>query len=359
MKMYRGWQWPVVMIFALMVCFACCKTKKKAVENGVKAPDSLLAIDSTNVDSVLADTIDMAEAEHPLRIGVVWRRDMSSSTFVGVLMALREAGVEPVVIGPVKDPFLPYRGDRLSNLCLDNHGILRQSYANRVKRDSERDIGLADTLAGIAGMVFPGGEDMSPTLFRVPEPWHGIESELYYDSTRDVSDYLLMRWCLDHDIPSLCICRGMQVLCILSDVPMIQDIAQYYRLQGKRYNHVHRGLVNGKRRFSRHDVEITDTASLLYKIAGSKIVKNAPSWHHQAARPVLGDNLKLTAFTTTNGIRIVEGVERSDKKFFLGVQWHPEIAVRKSLEGASDADEFMSYDEGMKYFEALVEACRK
>ena len=40
----------------------------------------------------------------------------------------------------------------------------------------------------------------------------------------------------------------------------------------------------------------------------------------------------------------------------VGVQYHPEVAIRKVLEDEEDADLFMSYDEAMKLFDALIDA---
>lgn len=69
---------------------------------------------------------------------------------------------------------------------------------------------------------------------------------------------------------------------------------------------------------------------------------------------VEGTPLKVTAVTNTNGIDIIEAVERTDKPFFIGVQYHPEVAVAKHSNGAADASRFMSYDSALCYFSALV-----
>ncbi len=346
-----------LLIFCIPI-FTCCSSKDK-LQNNNKVDNIDTITDIVKVDSTSDSTSVIIKAESPVRIGVAWRRDTTSSTFRGVIMAIKECGAIPVVLNLQKSPKLTYSGNKLNPRHEDIHGVLRHKYAEIVKEESRMDIGIADSLSGIDAMIFPGGEDMSPTLFAVPEYWHGIKSEKYYDSTRDVSDYLLMRWCLDHDMPTLCICRGMQVLCILSDVPLIQDLATYFRQRGKAYNHAHRAQTSEGRRFARHDVKITDRSSLLYQIADTDLIHNAPSWHHQSAKPFKDGKLKLTAVTTTNGIDVIEGVERTDKTFFVGVQYHPEISVKKTLEHAIDAPFFMSYEEGMQYFYSLKEAAKK
>lgn len=61
-----------------------------------------------------------------------------------------------------------------------------------------------------------------------------------------------------------------------------------------------------------------------------------------------------TAVTQTSGIDIIEAVERTDKPFFIGIQYHPEVAVSKHSNGAADASRFMDYDQALCYFRALV-----
>lgn len=95
------------------------------------------------------------------------------------------------------------------------------------------------------------------------------------------------------------------------------------------------------------DVRFTETLM-------SETVSNVPSWHHQAVLSVEGTSLKVTAVTKTSGIDIIEAVERTDKPFFIGLQYHPEVAVAKHANGAADASRFMDYDNALCYFRALV-----
>ena len=57
-----------------------------------------------------------------------------------------------------------------------------------------------------------------------------------------------------------------------------------------------------------------------------------------------------------HGIAIIEAVERPDKTFAVGLQFHPEAAIVKQLEGADDADKNMDYDTGIQFFARLIEA---
>lgn len=74
------------------------------------------------------------------------------------------------------------------------------------------DSNTADAIGNISFVLFTGGEDISPALFYSPESWPGIVEEIDYNAERDVSDFLTMTYCLDHDIPLMGFCRGMQML---------------------------------------------------------------------------------------------------------------------------------------------------
>ena len=83
--------------------------------------------------------------------------------------------------------------------------------------------------------------------------------------------------------------------------------------------------------------------SLRFRLIGTEIIKEIPSWHHQAVRSVEGTRLAITGETDTAGERIIEAIERPDKTFVLGLQYHPEIAVVRGTDEAS-----------LVYFTAIV-----
>jgi len=295
----------------------------------------------------------------PIRIGIAWRGDSTSISYTSALLSVRMAGAIPVPLPLLKSPFLEYDGDDLSGQYMDEHGIVKQEYADKVKADPFAGQDIAGMLDGLDGLIFTGGADIGPTFYRIPEPWHGIEAEGNCDGRRDVSDYILMSWCLEREpqLPVLCICRGMQMLCVVSGAQMIQDLPSYFAAHGLPYDDVHR--IEAKdghgRDFAVHDVAVVDHTSLLQKIVGGDIISRVPSWHHQAVRSVEGTSLKVTAVTRTDGLEVIEAVERTDKPFFIGIQYHPEVAVAKHVSGAADASRFMDYDDALRCFSALIE----
>ena len=115
---------------------------------------------------------------------------------------------------------------------------------------------------------------------------------------------------------------------------------------GKGYAYEHRNepkKPGSYRDFAFHDVDVTEKNSILYRIAGAATVRRVPSWHHQMVGSVEGTRLKITGVTVTDGIGVIEAVERPDKTFVLGIQYHPEIAVVRGLD-----------DSSVEYFRAIV-----
>ena len=297
----------------------------------------------------------ISKNDAPIRIGIAWRGDTTAISFVSAVTSIREAGCVPVLLPMLKSPALEYVGDNLSTNFLDEHGILLQEYADMIKHDTYKGVNIPEVLCGLDAVVFSGGADICPTLYRIPEPWHGIEAD-GYDARRDVSDYMLMAWLLERDtLPVLCICRGMQMLSVVSGASMIQDIPSFLESQDKVYHYEHRQqLIDGTiSDFAKHDVVVLDSNSLIGRIVGIDTIYNVPSWHHQAVLSVESTPLRITAVTPTEGFDIIESLERTDKRFFLGIQFHPEVAVQKHVLHSANAADYMPYDEAILYFLAL------
>ena len=300
---------------------------------------------------------DDAQRGGIVRIGIAWRGDSTAISYTSTLQSVREAGAIPVPLPLLKSPYMEYDGEELLAQYTDEHGILLQEYADKVKANPFAGQNIASLLAGLDGLIFTGGSDISPTFYKTPEPWHGIEAEGKSDGRRDASDFILMKWCLEHEstLPVLCICRGMQMLSVVSGARMTQDLRTYFEERGLPYAGEHRmeATADHGHDFAVHDVTVTDPSSLLRQIVGTETVSKVPSWHHQAVLSV-EPPLKVTAMTNTNGIDIIEAVECTDKPFFIGIQYHPEVAVAKHTSGVADASRFMSYEDALCYFRALV-----
>ena len=280
-------------------------------------------------------------------IGVAWRSDQNSESFAATCQAIEAAGGTARVLGLVRSYDLYYENDQLKDGKYED-GSLSKEAAKLVKTNTWRNSNVEEIMAGINVVVFPGGEDISPSLYFEPQDAQTKEG---FSAERDVSDYLLMSYCLEKDIPVLAICRGMQMLSVVSGASVAQDIPAYFKELGLDYGYEHRNepKIQGEYRdFAFHDVVVKDHDSLLYRLMGADVIKDAPSWHHQAVVSTEGTRLKVTGTVEISGLEMIEAVERPDKSFVLGVQYHPEIAVVRSLDNTS-----------INYFRKMVELAKR
>jgi putative glutamine amidotransferase len=164
------------------------------------------------------------------------------------------------------------------------------------------------------GLVLVGGADIPPSAYtqKPHETVKVMTTQRYNFESR-----LISLWLADGK-PLLGVCLGMQFTNVVSGGSLIQDIPSQVGTRVK-----HRGY---------HQVKI-DPKSSLAKILGSDQAY-VYSNHHQAVKD-LGRNLKIIARSEDG---VVEAMERTDGKFGLFVQWHPEATDntdhRKAIYGA-------------------------
>ncbi len=181
----------------------------------------------------------------------------------------------------------------------------------------------------IDGLFLTGGPDISPRLFG-EEPKVGIR-EMDYD--KDLMELELVREAERAGMPILGICRGIQLISVAFGGTLYQDI----------FTQVSDCLDHNQKaakRVNTHTIKVTKT-SKLFKIVGAETVW-VNSNHHQAVKDLPPGF--VTSAVANDGI--VEGIERPDYPFLIGVQWHPE--------GTWAHDEV-----SRNIFAALVEAARR
>ena len=294
--------------------------------------------------------------EKEVRIGIAWRADTLSEFYTNVVRAVKEVGATPVLLAQVVPNGYQLADDALAPSYTDEQGVLLQQYADGVKTLAANGSNVAEAVADVQAVIFTGGEDISPTLLRQPEPWHGIEAEKDYSAERDVSDFVLMSYCLEHDIPLMAICRSMQMLSVVSGAEVVQDLPTWFASQGKDYRNEHKQAADadGHRDFAPNDVQV-EKGSILYGIVQADELEGCPCWHHQAVANVGGTRLAVTARTTTEGVSMIEAVERTDKTYAIGVQFHPEISIQKKLDDEANRQEYLDYDTALALFKRLQE----
>jgi len=168
------------------------------------------------------------------------------------------------------------------------------------------------------GLVLAGGNDVEPSLY-------GAERHPETNETmpqRDRAEIALARRAVERDIPLLGICRGMQVLNVAFGGTLLQHLPDEVGHGNHRLNP---GSFDG----SDHAVRL-DAGSLAARAAGEEL-HNTKSHHHQGIDRV-GSGLVVTGHSTLDGLP--EAIEVPDRRFVLGVQWHPEADDGSRVIGA-------------------------
>ncbi len=163
---------------------------------------------------------------------------------------------------------------------------------------------MTQVLDLIDGLVVSGGPDICPSAYG-EEP-ESMTVEFYPE--QDDTEMGLIREAISRDMPFLGVCRGMQILSVIHGGRLHQHLDTTPGHEG------HGGFDGVE---TEHGVSATE-GSLLASLMGSSI--NANSTHHQG----VADPGKLTVTGTADHGGLIEAVERSDLRFCLGVQWHPE-----------------------------------
>ncbi len=160
--------------------------------------------------------------------------------------------------------------------------------------------GLLDTLDGL---LLPGGDDFLP-----PRPYPAGVSFRPAAERQLEFDRQLLAGALERDLPVLGICYGMQLLGLLAGGSLLYHIA-HDRPQASAHD-----LPAAQR----HPIQVV-SGSQLEGILGSD-PEPVNSLHHQGLAEV-GKPLRVTVRAEDD---LIEAVEHPDRRFCIGVQWHPE-----------------------------------
>jgi len=166
-------------------------------------------------------------------------------------------------------------------------------------------------VAGVAGIVLSGGEDVDPATYgavRHPatQPSH---------AGRDATEISLVTAARDARRPVLAICRGIQLLNVALGGTLVQHLPDE---QPGAIRHAH----DDARTERVHGITVQAGSRLAAALGATRLEAN--SMHHQAVDRV-AEPLRATAHASDG---IIEGVETaSDDWWVLGVQWHPEELI--------------------------------
>ncbi|HEY5299221.1 MAG TPA: gamma-glutamyl-gamma-aminobutyrate hydrolase family protein [Acetobacteraceae bacterium] len=210
---------------------------------------------------------------------------------------------------------------------------LRANYAEAVAAAGGLPVALphdaalaADWLDRIDALIVTGGAfDVDPALYGDA----GRHVTVTLKEDRTATELALTKGALARGMPVLGICGGEQLLGVALGGTLIQHIpdALADALEHEQPNPRHE---------PGHTVTVTP-GTRLHRIVGASEMR-VNSAHHQAVRDP-GTHAVANAIAPDG---VIEGIEATDLRFCLGVQWHPEFFI----------------DQGdRRIFDALIAAC--
>ena len=178
-------------------------------------------------------------------------------------------------------------------------------------------------LARVDGLVLTGGDDFDTERLGLG-PTHPAASPV--PSEKQDFDVHLARAALGRGLPTLGICYGMQLLALVEGGTLYQHLPD-----DRPGSRAHTGGVE-------HAVAVAPGTKLSAVLGVERL--DVVSRHHQGVRG-LGPRWRVSAVDDEG---LIEGVERANHPFALGVQWHPELSPPGGPQG--------------RLFRALVAAAR-
>lgn len=169
--------------------------------------------------------------------------------------------------------------------------------------------------SAVAGIVLTGGEDVGPAHYGAAP----AAQTTSVHARRDECELALARLAHERRLPTLAICRGIQLVNVAFGGTLVQDIPSE---RPSDINH-----DSSDQRASRvHDVRV-DPDSRLGAVFGAESI-TVNSSHHQAIGKVAG-KLRINARAPDG---IIEGAEWvADDWWMLAVQWHPEELIHDGM----------------------------
>lgn len=196
--------------------------------------------------------------------------------------------------------------------------LVPADYVHAVERAGGRallvppsDEGVEETLEALDGLIFSGGSDLDPELYgqEAHAETFGVVRE------RDTAELALLVAALERDMPVLAICRGSQVLNVARGGDLVQHLPDV--VGDEKHKHT-------PGNFADHEVSVEDGTQLASVLGERAPVK---SHHHQGFGRV-GEGLRVAARAEDGTIEAVEDPER---RFAVGVLWHPEAGEDAQL----------------------------
>jgi putative glutamine amidotransferase len=208
--------------------------------------------------------------------------------------------------------------------------------------------------AGLRGLVIGGGADVSEEVIHTPDETVPPESRVRWprrvldlllaplvllvrliaatkrhgvDPARDAMELKLLEYAREHDLPVLGICRGSQLMNLAEGGTLLRDVNTLYDERPQLYTVL-----------PRREVAVVED-STLHRIVGRTTLLVNSLHFHAVREPARG--MRIVAREPSG---VPQAIENSSRRFWLGVQWHPEYLPQQ--------------ESHQKIFSALAEAAR-
>lgn len=177
---------------------------------------------------------------------------------------------------------------------------------------SQEDLveGARAVVSRVQGLVISGGADVDPRRYGE----HAGPHTKAWREDRDAWELALLAAAEEVGLPTLGICRGMQVMAVAAGGTLHQHTPDIVGHD----NHNPGGDV-----FGTVEVDLVD-GSLVRSLVGDRL--SVHCHHHQSVREHPG--FVPAAFADDGTL---EAMERPGERFCLAVQWHPEMAADAGL----------------------------
>jgi putative glutamine amidotransferase len=189
---------------------------------------------------------------------------------------------------------------------------------------------LDSLLIHLDGLLLSGGLDIHPSQYQ--DEAHELLGET--DANLDKLELMLARWAWRNDIPTLGICRGMQLLNVSLGGKLYQDLDSEY---SREIQHANWGSPNEK---LVHLVKIEQGSRMQEALGTDEVFTN--SFHHQAVKAP-GKGVVISGYAEDG---VAETLEVPSRRFMLAVQCHPEELYKGQAAWA-------------RLFKAFVAACEE
>lgn len=168
---------------------------------------------------------------------------------------------------------------------------------------------IDEYLSKIDGLVVPGGQ------YKTPDQWYVNkgESSPYEASPRFIFEENFIKKALEKDLPIFGICAGMQVMGGILGCKLTPNIHKYLKTPLKHYGYQ-----------EDHQLVINKNSPFANIFPQDKSYVNS---NHNEAIVEISDKIEILAKADDG---CIEAIVVKNKKFAVGVQWHPEFSCHEA-----------------------------